>query len=529
MTSLIPLFKSWVPQWLIKIALFIVFLPSLVLLFLPLTNINAAAGYYGSEPADIQFSVVLFYAGYASFYSLEKRFFSFLAAKEYFFIFTLIQIITSYICYSTQNLTVLFSVRFIQGMCLTSTANLSLSLIYNRLKSERAREIGYSIFSGTLVCMIPFNNFITAGIIDSFNYNTLYKCAMFSYVPCLILLAAIMNNVRLNIKFPLYLLDWPSFSLYAVFLCLTGYILVYGQEYYWFTDNRILFSAAGIILFLLLFLMRQRTLKRPYFQLEIFNHRNFKVGILILFIFNICRFTAGLTPAYFSTVLGLDPIHVSYLNLFNILGIVTGVIISCVMVLQKRPARLIWIYGFVLLLVYHAGMFFLLDTQANENIFFVPQLIQGLGAGILVTPIAMFIITSVSAHLSATAAGISLFTGYLAFCSNFAMINFYELFRKSKHYNTFQDQLTKLNPIAAENILKQSKSLIRKGVTHGNASKIADKLLVKHIAVQGQIRFTMDYYEMISWILLFTILLVALFPYVSRTVIYLRSDRPAPF
>lgn len=529
MTSLIPLFKSWVPQWLIKITLFIVFLPSLVLLFLPLTNINAAAGYYGCEPADIQFSVVLFYAGYASFYSLEKRFFSFLAAKEYFFIFTLIQIITSYICYSTQSLTALFIARFIQGMCLTSTANLSLSLIYNRLKSERAREIGYSIFSGTLICMIPFNNFITADIIDSFNYNTLYKCAMFSYVPCLILLAAIMNNVRLNIKFPLYLLDWPSFSLYAVFLCLTGYILVYGQEYYWFTDKRILWSSAGIILFLLLFLMRQRTLKRPYFQLEIFNYRNFKVGILILFIFNICRFAAGLTPAYFSTVLGLDPMHVSYLNLFNILGIVTGVIISCVMVLQKRPARLIWIYGFILLLVYHTGMFFLLDTQANENTFFVPQLIQGLGVGILVTPIAMFIITSVSVHLSATAAGISLFAGYLAFCSNFAMINFYELYRKSKHYNTFQDQLTRLNPIAAENILKQSKSLIRKGVTHGQALKIADKLLVKHIAVQGQIRFTMDYYEMISWILLFTVLLVALFPYISKTVIYLRSDRPAPF
>ena len=48
MTEIIPIFKSWVPEWLIKITLFIVLLPSLVLFFLPLANVNAAAGFiYG--------------------------------------------------------------------------------------------------------------------------------------------------------------------------------------------------------------------------------------------------------------------------------------------------------------------------------------------------------------------------------------------------------------------------------------------------------------------------------------------------
>jgi hypothetical protein len=67
-------------------------LTGIIIFFLPLTNINAAAGYYGCEPADIQFSVALFYAGYVGFYSLERRFFSFLAAKEYFLLFTTLQI-----------------------------------------------------------------------------------------------------------------------------------------------------------------------------------------------------------------------------------------------------------------------------------------------------------------------------------------------------------------------------------------------------------------------------------------------------
>ena len=167
------LFKAWVPEWLIKITLFIVLLPSLVLFFLPMTNINAAAGNMGIETYDVLFSVALFYAGYVSFFSLERRFFKFLAAKEYFIIITIVQIVSSYICYSTREVEVLFVFRFIQGMAFTMTVNLSLALIYARLRSQRARVIGYSIFFGMLAAMIPFNNFVTADLIDSFDFNIL--------------------------------------------------------------------------------------------------------------------------------------------------------------------------------------------------------------------------------------------------------------------------------------------------------------------------------------------------------------------
>ena len=67
------------------------------------------------------------------------------------------------------------------------------------------------------------------------------------------------------------------------------------------------------------------------------------------------------------------------------------------------------------------------------------------------------------------------------------------------------------------------------GSRMANTLKIANRLLVKNINAQAQIRFTMDYYEMISWLLLFTVLLVTLFPYLNRTVIYLRSGGQVPF
>lgn len=523
------LFKTWVPEWLIKFTLFTVLLPSLVLFFLPLTNVNAAAGNTGIETYDIYFSVVLFYAGYTSFFSLERRFFSYLAAKEYFIIITFIQIISSYICYATQELILLFIFRFIQGMAFTMTVNLSLTLIYMRLKSERARAIGYSVFFGMLISTIPFNTFVTSEIVDSFNFNILYKCAMFSYLPSLALLLLILNNVRLNVKFPLYQLDWPSFLIYAILLCLTGYIMVYGQNYYWLEDRRILISCIAIAVLLIVFSIRQLYLKRPYFNLEVFRYRNFVIGLLVILIFYICRFAFGITTGYFQFVLKFDPIHIGYFTLFNILGIVVGVIVSCVFVLQHRPIRLMWLYGFSLLLIYHVWMIFLFNPQANEDEFFIPLIIQGLGVGTLMTPTIIFVVASVPEKLNVTSAGICLFMRCFGFYVSIGLLNYFELFRKSKHYNTFQDQVTEANPITGQVIAKHSQLLSAHGAMPDQTMKMTNKLLINSLNVQGQIRYAIDYYEMISCLLIGTIIIIALLPYINRTILLMNKKIPSPF
>lgn len=523
------LFKSWVPEWLIKVTMFLVLLPSLVLFFLPMANINAAAGSNGIETYDVTFSVALFYAGYVSFFSLERRFFRYLAAKEYFIVITIIQIISSYICYTTQDNAILFPFRFIQGMAFTMTVNLSLSMIYSRLRTPRARVIGYSIFFGMLVCMIPFNNFITAEVIDSFNFNFLYKCAMFSYLPSLLFLLFFMNNVRLDVRFPLYQLDWASFLLYAIALILTGYIMVYGQEYYWFSDFRIFWSVVTIAITTTLFTIRQLSMRRPYFNLEVFKYRNFKLGALIIVIFYICRFALSITTTYFQNVLKLDPIHVGYVTLFNIVGIIIGVIISGVYVLQNRPIRLLWIYGFILLLIYYVGMIFIFTIEANESYFYLPLLVQGLGVGMLMTPSIIFMVSSVPERLSATSAGFCLLMRCMGFYISIGLMNYFELYSKSKHYNTFQNSISFDNATSLQKLEQYKTILTNHGATATYAKKAANKMLVNSINAQDHIRYAIDYYEAVSVMIIATIIMVALFPYINRTIVTITKHQPSPF
>lgn len=528
MSSAIPVFRKWAPEWLIKVSLFLVLLPSITLFFLPLANINAAAGHYGCEPADVQFSVVLFYAAYTGFYILEHRFFAYLASKQYFILFTTLQMMCSLVCYVTHDLYILLPVRFVQGLLFCSTASLSLSLMFTRLRSERAREISFSVFFGLLLCAVPFNNFVTADLIDSGNYNIIYKVALFTFVPCLVLILLTMNNVRLKARFPLHKPDWQSFSLYTIILSLLGYIMIYGQEYYWLEDRRIRYSVIAIAALVIVFALRQQSLKRPYINLQIFRSRNFMVGLFVLFTMYICRFAAGITTGFFSTVLRFDPRHVSYINLFNLAGLVAGVIIACCMILQKKPIRYIWLPGFILLLIFHATMFFRFSVQANEHNYFIPLFINGVGVGMIMVPTIVFTISSVHLSVGTSAAAVCLATRYLGFCASICVINYFDLFGRSGHYNAFRDHLTKIDLTVRQTLQTQSHLLMTGGMGAGSAGRASNKLLVAGINRQAQLRSAMDYYELISWLIVGMLLLIVVFPYLNKTVVYLRSKALAP-
>ena len=521
-------FKSWLPEPVIRSVIFIVLLPSMMLFGISTANVTGGAGYYGIEPADVQFTMILFYAAVAGFVSLEKRFFNFVGTKEYFFICTAIQIAASYICYRTHSLPVLFIFRFIQGMANCGINSICLTLIFSRLSSERSREMGYSVFYCLLLCIGPFTTLVTAPILNAFDFNVLYKFIIFTYIPGSVLLFVLMNNVRLNRKIPIYQLDWPSFIIYAAALCLLGYVLVYGQQYYWFQDTRITLSALGFLMLLTLHVIRQLSLKRPYHDLRIFSFRNFNYGVILITVLYIVRGAMSVTSAYFATVLGMDPIHIGQIMLVNIGGIILSVIVSSRLIISKKPMRLIWISGFVLLLIFHVWMSFLFSTQADESSFIIPLIVQGMGAGMSMAPIIVFMVSSVPQPLGGSASATGVFFRFLGFSGSIALINYYQLFAKTKHYTRFQDELTAVNPMLNERINAYKQLLVSRGTSTEQAGRIANGLLNRSVDVQSQLRFAMDYYQLISWLILIAILLIALVPYINKTIVNVKTNQPAP-
>ena len=525
----VPLFKSWPPEWLIRGSIGMVILPLLALFGLFTSNISATAGYYGIEPIDVQYSTIIYYAALASFFSLEQRFFNYWPSKQYFIIHVILLMFTCYVSYYTRSPLVYFTTRFLQGIFTGGINSICLTLIFRRLSDERAREIGYSIFYGLLVCSSPLVMLLASVIIDNFDYRALYKVMIFMIVPGSVLLMSVMNNVRLGRKFPLYQLDWSSFVFYAGFLCLLGYVLIYGQRNYWL-ENLHMWACIGAMLLLVpIFILRQLHLKRPFINLSIFKYSNFRIGAFLLIPFYICRGSLNITSNYFEAVLGMDPIHVSELMTANMIGVVVSVLVSSRLILQKKPMRMIWLSGFAFLLIFHGWMYFLFASQADASTFILPLIVQGLGAGTIMTPLIMFTVSAVPAAMGSSASMAGILFRFTGFTLSMAMITSFQLFSKSTHQEDFRNQITALSPVANERLGAYQQQLINHGFPHDQSAKIATGLLSKAVEKQMLLRYAMDYYSLICWGIVGVMLLIALYPYFSQTVMNVRSRQPAPF
>ena len=515
------------PEWLARSTIFLMILPSMLLLGISVASINAAAGYYGISPSDAQYSMIVFYAALASFFPFEKRLFYYFPSKTYFFICVIIQIIMSWICFETTSFPVLLICRFIQGLANCGTISVCITMIFSRLHTERSREIGYSVFYGILLCITPITTIFTAPMLDNSNYVVIYKAVMFTYIPGSLLLLILMKNLRLAKKLPLYQLDLPGFVLYATALCSIGFVLIYGQERYWFSDKYIRLATIAVVILLVMCYMRTSKLRRPILNLGVFKFRNFYVGMFLVMMLYLCRGAFGISSQYFAGTLGMDPLNICEVLVWNIAGIIFGILISSRLVIQLVPMRLIWMAGFALLLVYHIWMCFLITTQADQGTFYIPFIVKGMGAGMLLAPLILFMISSVPAQMSQTASAIGVFVRYTSFCISIALINYFQLKDVNTHYDRLQQEVTATNPVAVDRLKIYQQNMASKGLPADLSAKIANVQLYKAMKAQSELRFYLDYYQMISYLLAGLLIILSFIPYINRTKVKVIYSQPA--
>ncbi|MBS0029673.1 MFS transporter [Chitinophaga sp. 22321] len=522
------IFRSWVPEWLIRLTILLVLFPTVMLFALSTANVNAATGFYGAEPQDIQFSMLVYYASLVAFTPLEKRFFSRIATKEYFLICLVLQVLVTFWCYHTREIPILFICRFLEGILNCGVTSICLTLLFSRLKSEHAREVGYAIFYGMILCSGSLTSLVTAPLVDDYEYNALYKMIIYAFVPGAVLLLLLMNKVHLVRRMPLYQLDWTSFFLYAPMLIMLGYVMIYGQQYYWLEDPRIVWSMVGAVVLALAFVVRQLYRKRPFINMEVFRSRAFLFGILLLGGLYLIRGSFNVTTNYFSTVLGMDPLHTYELLSYNLVGIVIGTIISARLVIRKRPLQFIWLAGFLGLLVFHCSMYFLFASEANQTAFILPLMIQGWGAGMLLTPVVLFIISSVPESVSVSASTAGVFIRYTFFGMSTALINYFSLYFTKTHAMRMSDGISRVDNGLQERLQTYQAALQLRGLMADQAAKLAPGLLEKAVQKQAFLKYAMDYYELVVILILVLMLLIVMTPYIiNRTVINVKAKQPA--
>lgn len=502
------LFKNWVPKWMAKTILFALLIPNMVMFFLPVANEEVAAGYYGIEVNDVQFMVALYYVGFASFYCLERRFYNYFTSKHYFIVFQLIQLLSCFLLFKVNILPIVFAIRFVQGMLFASAVNLYLSMASSYMKTFRAKEFSYSLFFGMLLCTGSFNNLITADLIDHFNFDVIYKSAMWMYAYSVMVVLITMQPVTDFKTHSLIQLDVSSFILLASILLGLSYLSVYGQQYYWFYDIKVKWVIVIVFITFIVFIWRQSNLKRPYINLEIFKVKNFWWGILLLFLMYIERFSFAYLGSFYKSVIKMDPRHISYMFVYNLIGIVAGVFLAAIHQIKKQNILWIWILGFISLFTYHLVMSFLLYYAGNEWYYSIPLFFHGLGIGLIMVPTILYCISVVPYYLAPSAAAFCLVVRFLGYTCSTMLTKYFTVRNYNIHYNKFLEYIDTNNSFYLDKINAIKQYLNSNGVEQKLVNTAAQKVFRARLDNQILIRSILDYYTLMIYLSIVIIILL---------------------
>jgi hypothetical protein len=168
-------------------------------------------------------------------------------------------------------------------------------------------------------------------------------------------------------------------------------------------------------------------------------------------------------------------------------------------------------------------MCFLLSGQGNASAYYIPLIVLGIGIGMLMASILYFIITAVPAALRDSSSALCALFRCVAFCTSVALINYFDLKQKALHYNAFLDHYSKANPLVKQGLQQVTGMLVKRGMPKGTSVAVANRLLLKRVLTQDQVRFTIDYYFLIGCLVLIVLLILAAHPMVKKLYLFLKK------
>lgn len=519
----IPVFKLWVPKWL-AIAVILAILMTCLFSFAFYSSPVTTMGFYGIQPTDVQYAMIVLYGSTVAFLALDFRIVKYFAPRRYLIIALVVNTICSFACFHSRDWVLFVVCQFIQGITCALMSGIVLQLTFPRLQVTRARVIAYSVLYGCIQISPPFYSIYSSVILHTYNFNWLfYSNTILLIILTLVVLLTMNGQARFTKKIPLYQVDWVGYLFYIFFILSLGYIFIYGHQLGWLDSSFIRFLCFSNLLILILFISRESKLKRPLINLRIFKEKNFIIGLLLLFTFYIFKSSTGLAYGYLDIILGHDPLSTIPIWTAVIAGTVLSMFVTSRFILKGYNLIKIIIAGFGCMALYYTCMILFVSKQGETGDFILPMFIYGIATGILFVPIVSFTTSASPPKISINASLLGIFARFTGFTVSMAFNNEFQLYTTSAVREKFRETLTETTPqwrIALQDIKNQH---INAGSDIYTAKEISGTFFNHLIGEQLLIRATRDYYFLMLVGVIFVIAILLLSPHIRNVVLRIRK------
>lgn len=372
------LFYSWVP---VPVKLLVLFM----LLFVILTangvffgNINDMYSSSGNYIEVYTMAVNSLYIGMGLGLIFEIRLKFRFSNKALLFTGLVCILVFNIICGFTDNPVLFILSCFLLGftkiLALTEVYLIWLVIWSKILDSSRLYPFVYFIALAGLY----FVTWVTTSLGYLYNWRYAYIFMILLVLACILLTMIFVENHPLRRKIPLYQIDYPGILYLSILLMGLNYIFVYAKVEDWFNATKIKAASLLVVFCTILFIKRQLTVKRPFFDLSLFGNPGFRAGLMYFFLLGIFA-PSTFQTAFSSGILLFDSQTNAQINLYLIPGILAGSVLSFIWYYKKQDGNILIFFGFASLVVYHVYMYNGFSASFGVHDFIIPVMIKGFG------------------------------------------------------------------------------------------------------------------------------------------------------
>ena len=182
---------------------------------------------------------------------------------------------------------------------------------------------------------------------------------------------------------PLHYIDWISILIFVAMFMFGAYVLAFGKQQDWIHSPSIINATIASFVSLIILVVRQYTLKRPYLSFKIFRRNNVIHGLIMLLFTGMFLATGSIQSIFTVGILGYDPVVNASLNLLMIPGIVAAGVYMAYWFRQGRGLKMFIFLGFAAMLAYTMIMYFSMTFEFNFERWILPMFLKGFGMGAL--------------------------------------------------------------------------------------------------------------------------------------------------
>jgi MFS transporter, DHA2 family, multidrug resistance protein len=290
--------------------------------------------------------------------------------------------VASMLCGVAQNIEEIVLFRLIQGMFGAALVPLSQSVMFEIYPPEQ-RSWAMSLW-GMGVMIGPIMGPMLGGVLtEYYSWRWVFYINVPFGVATVLGLIAFMHDSRGNDRLSF---DWIGFATLGIAIGALQLMLDRGEQLNWFDSNEIVMMACVSAASFYLFLAHTFTTAKPFISIEVFNNRNFAVGLMFMFICGVLLVASiTLMAPFLQNVLGYPIIDAGLLLGTRGIGMMVAMLVAGRLA-AKLDARILLFSGLSLCVFsLHASIGFGTDTSAKTIAWI--SVVQGFGLGFIFVPL----------------------------------------------------------------------------------------------------------------------------------------------